>query len=234
MKQLITAAMILAAGCVYGVGVGLGGFGGISFPLGDMTADKDLYYQYTASGGNIGFGGGDMKSAVKLGTRALITVLPYLEIEGGLAYHLNYPQRDWDVPALDEPTYRIIPITVGANYVYRKGPAAFYAGGGAGYYLAKGTLTGTFNVPPYGDVELSGDMTANGIGLYVGGGFRYHFGSFSLDGGPRFNYVPNEGTYDVDMEYGIGPFRGSVPFEVEKGFNDTFLDVVVGVNYFFL
>ncbi|MGD8717513.1 MAG: hypothetical protein PVH29_01705 [Candidatus Zixiibacteriota bacterium] len=234
MRNLITAAMILAAGSVYGIGVGLGGFGGVSLPLGDMAADRNVFYQYTGTGGQVGFEGGEMKAAVKLGTRALVAVLPYLEIEGGFAYHLNYPQQDWDVPSFDEPTYRIIPITVGANYVYRHGPTAFYAGGGAGYYLAKGTLSATFNLPPYGDVEFSGDMTANNLGFYGGGGFRYHFGNFSLDAGPRFHYVPNEGTYDVDMKYGIGPFGGSVPFEVEKGFNDTFVDVVVGVNYYFI
>jgi hypothetical protein len=234
MKGLTALTAILTAGAACGLGFGAGGLGGIALPTGEMASDYVLYYQYTPSGGSLGFDGGNMRAGAKLGGRAYLTVLPYLEVEAAFAYHFNHAQKDWDVPAFDEPEYRIIPVTAGANYVLRSGPVALYASGGAGYYLARGTLSGTFNVPPFGDVEFSGDLTANKAGFYVGGGFRYYFGRFALDAGPRFHYVLNDGTYDVDMEYDIGLFRGSVPFEVEKGFNDSFVDILVGASYYFI
>lgn len=234
MRRLTALMAILAAGAAGGLGLGAGGFGGAALPTGGMASDYVLYYQYTPNGGNVGFDGGNMKAGAKLGARAYLTVLPYLEVEAAFSYHFNHAQKDWDVPAFDEPTYRIIPLTGGVNYVVRSGPAALYASGGAGYYFARGTLSATFNAPPYGDVEFSGDLTANKPGFYVGGGFRYYFGRFALDAGPRFNYVLNDGTYDVDMEYDLGFIRGSVPFEVEKGFNDSFVDILVGASYFFM
>ena len=234
MKGLAALTAILTAGAACGLGFGVGGFGGAALPTGGMASDLVLYYQYTPFGGNVGFEGGNMKAGAKLGARAYLAVLPGLEVEAALAYHFNHPQQDWDIPTFDEPTYRIIPLTAGANYVVRSGPVALYAAGGLGYYFAKGTLTATVNVPPYGDIKLSGDMSVNKPGFYVGGGFRYYLGKFALDAGPRFNYVLNDGAYDVDMEYDVGFFRGSVPFEVEKGFNDSFVDILVGANYYFM
>ena len=234
MRRLTALTAILAAGAAWGLGFGAGGFGGVALPTGEMASDYVLYYQYTPSGGSVGFDGGNMKAGAKLGGRVFLGLLPNLEVEAAFAYHFNHAQKDWDVPAFDEPKYRIMPLTAGANYVLHSGPVALYASGGAGFYLAKGTLTGTFRVPPFGDVEFSGDLIANKPGFYVGGGFRYYFGRFALDAGPRFNYVPNDGTYDVDMEYDIGFFRGSVPFAVEKGFNDSFVDILVGASYFFM
>ena len=234
MLRGIAAGILLSASACFAVSVGVGVFGGAALPTGDMASDLVLYYQYTPFGGNVGFEGGNMKAGAKLGARAYLAVVAGLEVEAALAYHFNHPQQDWDIPTFDEPTYRIIPLTAGANYVVRSGPVALYAAGGLGYYFAKGTLTATVNVPPYGDIKLSGDMSVNKPGFYVGGGFRYYLGKFALDAGPRFNYVANDGAYDVDMEYDVGFFRGSVPFEVEKGFNDSFVDILVGANYYFM
>jgi hypothetical protein len=234
MVKLIVTAATLAASAAYAISFGAGAFGGAALPTGDMAADLVLYYQFAPSGGSVGYEGGDMKAGAKLGARAYLGVLPGLEIEASFGYHFNHPQKDWNVPSVDEPTYRIIPITAGANYVVPVGPIALYAAGGAGYYLAKGTLEASFNVPPFGDVKFTGDMNVNKPGFYVGGGLRYYLGKFSLDVGPRFNYVMNDGTYDVDMEYNVGGFGGSIPFEVEKGFNDSFVDVLVGANYYFM
>ena len=234
MVKLIVTAATLAASGAYALSFGAGAFGGAALPTGGMAADLVLYYQYTPSGGSVGYKGGDMKASPKMGARAYLGVLPGLEIEAAFGYHFNHPQKDWNVPIFDEPSYRIIPITAGANYVIPVGPIALYAAGGGGYYLAKGTLRGSFKVPLFGDVKLSGDMNVNKPGFYAGGGLRYYLGKFSLDVGPRFNYVMNDGTYDVDMEYNVGGFGGSVPFEVEKGFNDSFVDILVGVNYYFI
>lgn len=128
------------------------------------------------------------------------------------------------------PSYRIIPLTVGANYVVSVGRIAFYAAAGAGYYFAKAAFTATAQF----NLELSGDMNVNEPGFYVGGGFRYRVGKFAFDVGTRFNYIENEGTYDVDMEYDIATFHRSVTFDVVKGFNDSFVDVLAGVNYYFM
>ena len=86
----------------------------------------------------------------------------------------------------------------------------------------------------YGQPDLREAYPIAANSTIVTGGFRYYFGKFALDAGPRFNYVLNDGTYDVDMEYNVGFFRGSVPFEVEKGFNDSFVDILVGANYYFM
>ena len=234
MLRGIAVGMLLWGSACFAVGVGVGVFGGAALPTGDMAADLVLYYQYTPFGGSVGYKGGDMKASPKMGARAYLGVLPALEIEAAFSYHFNHPQKDWNIPNFDEPSYRIIPITAGANYVIPVGPIALYAAGGGGYYLAKGTLEGSFNVPPFGDVKLSGYMSVNKPGFYAGGGLRYYLGKFSLDVGPRFNYVMNDGTYEVDMEYNVGGFGGSVPFEVEKGFNDSFVDIFFGVNYYFI
>jgi hypothetical protein len=234
MKKLALVPAIIAAGAAHGLGIGAGAFGGAALPTGGMAADLALYYPYSPSGGNVGYDGGDMKASAKLGARAYLGVLPGLEVEAAFAYHFNHPQKDWNIPNVDEPSYRIIPITAGANYVVPVGPVALYGGGGGGYYLAKGTLGGSLDVPPFGDVKFTGDMNVNKPGFYVGGGLRYYLGKFSLDVGPRFNYVMNDGTYDVDVEYNVGGFRGSIPFEVEKGFNDSFVDILVGANYYFM
>jgi len=234
MRGLIISAAVLTAGVACGVGLGFGGFGGVALPTGGMASDLVLYYQFGGSSGDVGFQGGNMAASAQFGGRVYVVVLPYLEVEGDFAYHLNHPQKDWDIPTFDEPAYRVIPLTAGANYVYRTGPMAFYGSGGFGYYLAKGELTATLDVPPFGEIDISGDLIANKVGFYGGGGFRYYFGRLALDAGPRFHFVPNEGTYEVDMKYGFGPVGGSVPIEVEKGFNDSFVDILVGASYYFL
>ncbi len=230
-KLIIAAGAFTAA---YASAVGVGAYGGAALPTGDMAADLVIYYQYSPWGGSVAYKSGDMAAAATLGARAYLGVFAGLEVEAALGYHLNHSQKDWDIPNVDEPSYRIIPLTAGANYVVRAGPVALYAAGGGGYYLAKGTLSATFDAPPFGPVKFAGDMNVNKPGFYAGGGFRYYLGEFSVDVGPRFNYVMNDGTYDVDMEYNVGGFGGSVPFKVEKGFNDSFVDILVGANYYFL
>ncbi|UCH79107.1 MAG: hypothetical protein JSU81_03930, partial [Candidatus Coatesbacteria bacterium] len=145
--------------------------------------------------------------------------------------------KDWvDNPFLEQPESTLIPITVGANYKFGLGNAGLYAGGGFGYYLLKwkgGILTRaeTLNATYY-----TTDISLNAPGVYFGGGFTYSFGNVALDVSPRFNYLFNSGPLDFngwgwseDNNRYLLQYRG-----LEKEYDDTYLDLVVGVNYYFM
>ncbi len=209
-KLTVLAALGLVAAAAYGVGFGFGGFGGIALPMGDMASED---------GSNLGM-------SPKFGGKVLIGVMPALDVEVAFAYHLNHKQKDWEtIEGVDEPKTTIIPITFGANYKLMFDSMGVYFGGGGGFYMQKMGDTGGFLGEPF-----SYDLEMNKPGIYVGGGFLYSFGSLALDISPRFNYVMNSGDYDLDVTVG----GQTQSFTVTKDYKDMYVDVLFGVDYFFM
>ncbi|MEE9456666.1 MAG: hypothetical protein V3W11_05920, partial [bacterium] len=62
------------------------------------------------------------------------------------------------------------------------------------------------------------------------------FGRFALDVSPRYNVIFNDGRFDMEA-WGWSP-NGNKYFiqamGINKDYNDTYLDVLVGVNYYFM
>jgi len=220
-KLTVLAALGLVAATAYGVGFGFGGFGGIALPMGDMAAEDDMATE--------AWDGGDLAMSPKFGGKVLIGILPALDVEVAFAYHLNHKQKNWEeVEGIDEPTTTIIPITFGANYKLMFGDMGVYFGGGGGFYMMKMSGTGVLPIIPAVTYEY--DLKANKPGVYVGGGFMYSFGKLALDVSPRFNYVMNSGDYDLDVT--AEGYTGSIA--VTKDYKDMFVDVLFGVDYFFM
>ena len=175
--------------------------------------------------------GGDLGMSPKFGGKVLIGVMPALDVEVAFAYHLNHKQKNWEeVEGVDEPTTTIIPITFGANYKLMFGSMGVYFGGGGGFYMMSMSSAMTIEIPPLPPVTGEFDLSMNKPGIYVGGGFMYSFGKLALDVSPRFNYVMNDGDYDVDVTVNGETFTG----KIEKDYKDMYVDVLFGVDYFFM
>jgi hypothetical protein len=219
MKRLAPLAILLTVAAAYGVGFGFGGFGGIALPMGDMAAEDDEQTEDALEGSDLGM-------SPKFGGKVLIGVMPALDVEVAFAYHLSHKQKNWEtVPGIDEPKTTLIPITFGANYKLMFDSMGVYFGGGGGFYMEKVQDTGEFRGVPF-----SFEVSANKPGIYFGGGFLYSFGSLALDVSPRFNYVMNSGDYDVDVTV-AGQTQS---FPVTKDYKDMYVDVLVGLNYYFI
>jgi hypothetical protein len=210
MRKAIFLLLTFAAAGAFAMGFGAGAFGGIALPMGDMASDEN----------------GNMTMSPKFGGKLILEPLPVVDVEVGFAYHLGHGQKDWESEeGMDEPKMTVIPITVGANYKLAFGNAGCYFGGGAGYYMEKIKFSGVMM-----DVNYTAELTVNKPGVYVGGGFTYAFGKLCLDVNPRYNYVMNKGDYDVTITA-----EGIEATEtMEKDWNDTFVDVLFGVDYFFM
>ena len=219
MRKLTVLTILgLAAATAYGIGLGAGGFGGIALPMGDMAAEDDAATE--------GWDGGDLGMSPKFGGKVLIGVLPALDVEVAFAYHLNHKQKNWEeVEGLDEPTTTIIPITFGANYKLMFGSVGVYFGGGGGFYMEKMKESGEILGIPF-----EAEASINKPGIYVGGGFMYSFGKLALDVSPRFNYIMNSG--DVDIDFTAEGQTETVT--VAKDYKDMYVDVLFGVDYFFM
>ncbi len=233
MLRAISFGVLMAASACLAVNVGVGVFGGAALPTGDMATWENSIGEL----GENPLTGSDLGLSPKFGAKVIVGVLPALDVEAAAAYHLGHPVKDWkDNPFLEEPKSTLIPITLGANYKIKFANVGVYAGAGFGYYLLKlkgGILTraATMNAMYY-----TTDVSVNGPGVYFGGGFIYSLGNFALDVNPRFNYVFNSGALDFDglgwsednHRYGL-QYRG-----LEKEYNDTYVDLLVGLNYYFL
>jgi hypothetical protein len=217
-KWTVLTLLGLVAASAYGIGMGFGGFGGIALPMGDMAAEDDEMAE--------GWQGGDLGMSPKFGGKVLIGVMPMLDVEVAFAYHLNHKMKNWEEEeGIDEPKTTIIPITFGANYKLMFDSMGVYFGGGAGFYMEKMTQSGTILGIPY-----EAEASINKPGIYFGGGFMYSFGKLALDVNPRFNYVMNSGDVEVDMTA-----EGETEtVTVTKDYKDMYVDVLFGVDYFFM
>lgn len=229
----IAAAALLWASACYAVSVGVGVFGGAALPTGKMgTWESPVEGSRETS-----LTGSDMGLSPKFGAKAIIGFGHGWEAEAAVAYHLGHGVKDWqDNDFLEEPKSTLIPITVGANYHYNFGNLGLYAGAGGGYYLEKfkGGVwwNAAFREPEY----FTTDVSFNGPGLYFGGGVTYAFGRFALDVGPRYTVVFNDTRFDM-VGSGWSPSGSKYGIQrsgVEKDYNDTYVDVLAGVNYYFM
>ena len=190
MARIIVVGVLISAAACFAVDVGVGLFGGVAVPVGKMGTWENSIGEL----GENPLTGSDLGLSPKFGGKFILGVLPAVDVEAGVAYHLGHPVKDWkDNPYLEQPKSTLIPITVGANYKFGLGDAGLYAGGGFGYYLMKwkgGILTraATMNAMYY-----TTDVSLNSPGVYFGGGFTYSLGTFALDVSPRFNYLFNSG-----------------------------------------
>lgn len=215
-KLTVLTALGLVAAAAYGVGFGFGGFGGVAIPMGDMASEPT----------NGAWDGGNLTMSPKFGGKVLIGFIPELDVEVAFAYHVNHKQKNWeDIEGLDEPKTTIIPITFGANYKLMFDSMGVYFGGGGGFYMEKWQDTGEYQSVPY-----SFELKINKPGIYFGGGFLYSFGNLALDISPRFNYIMNDGDYDLDVTV-----EGTTQsITINKDYKDMYVDVLFGVDYFFM
>ena len=233
MLRGIAAGMLLWASACFAVGVGVGVFGGVAMPTTKMATWENSIGEL----GDNCFTGSDMGLSPKFGAKAIIGFGRGWEAEAAVAYHLGHPVKDWqDNPFLEEPKSTLIPITVGANYRFNFGKFGLYAGAGGGYYLEK-LKGGILTMPATMDATyFTTDVSLNGPGLYVGGGVTYAFGRFALDVSPRYNVIFNDGRFDMEA-WGWSP-NGNRYFiqarGIDKDYNDTYVDVLVGLNYYFI
>jgi hypothetical protein len=233
MLRGIAAGMLLWASASFAVGVGIGVFGGVAMPTGKMATWENSIGEL----GDNPLTGSDMALSPKFGAKAIIGFGRGWEAEAAVAYHLGHGVKDWqENDFLEEPKSTLIPVTVGANYRFNFGDLGLYAGAGGGYYFEKlkgGVWWNTaFREPEY----FTTDVSLNGPGLYVGGGVTYALGRFALDVSPRYNVIFNDSRLYMEG-FGWIPSGKKFLFQfsgVEKDYNDTYLDVLVGVNYYFI
>jgi hypothetical protein len=231
MVRLITAAVAFAAVSAYGWTVGAGVFGGVAMAEGDMAAPGRRFVDF------LPLEGGDAGSSAAVGGRALVGITPALSVELAVAYHPNHPSKSWrGGGSLEEPKLSLVPITAGGRYTFAFRAAGFYLGAGGGYFLEDlGLVGGTYGPVTsvyYGEVDI------NAPGAYVAGGLTYRLWKLELEAGPRFTAVWNKGEYDYTYEV-KQTFPPTYKTEVRsaklnKDFNDTFVDLLVGLNYYFI
>jgi hypothetical protein len=236
MARGIAAGMLLWASACFAVSLGVGVFGGVAMPTTKM-ATWEIPDVSPGHPGYSPFTGSDMALSPKFGAKAIIGFGHGWEAEAAVAYHLGHGVKDWqENDFLEEPKSTLIPITVGANYRFNFGNLGLYAGAGGGYYLEKfkGGVwwNAAFREPEY----FTTDVSLNGPGLYFGGGVTYAFGRFALDVSPRYNVIFNDGFFDME---GLGWTPSGNKFliqarGIDKDYNDTYLDVLAGVNYYFM
>jgi hypothetical protein len=215
-KWTVLLALGLFAASAYSIGLGAGGFGGIALPMGSMASEDDETTE--------DWDGFDLGMSPKFGGKVLIGVIPALDVEVAFAYHLKHEEKNPDEGS-DPYTVKIIPITFGANYKLMFDAMGVYFGGGGGFYMEKMEWSGDLM-----GIPLEMTATINKPGIYFGGGFMYSFGKLALDVNPRFNYVMNSGDVDVEITAGGETMTDTV----KKDFSDTFVDVLFGVDYFFM
>jgi len=212
MRGIGIIAAVIVAGAAWAIPpMAVGGFGGVALPLADMAAEDDVATA-PVEGGNLGM-------SPKFGVKYLYgAVPPYFDLELTAAYHLNHPAKDYPSGGVAEPETTYLILTLGASYNFVTNvPWVFYSGVGAGYYMGK---IGFYEPGPAAPT-WAGQAEVNKPGIYVCGGGIYQFGAFGLDVSARLNYVLNSGTYAVDTTH-----------SVDKDYNDMFIDIVVGLDYF--
>ncbi len=233
MARAILAGALLSASTCFAVSLGVGVFGGAALPTGKMAT-----WEIPVAGSNESpFTGSDMGLSPKFGAKAIVGLGHGWEAEAAFAYHLGHPVKDWqDNDFLEEPKSTLIPITVGANYKFAFGNFGLYAGAGGGYYIEKfkgGVWWNTaFREPEY----FTTDVSFNGPGLYAGGGITYALGPLELAVGPRYNVIFNDGFFNMEGS-GWSPSGNKYGIQasgLEKDYNDTYVDVLAGVNYYFM
>lgn len=226
MKRRIVFILLLAAGTAWSIGLGVGGFGGVAFPTGAMADEDDS--------GNDDWDGSELGSSPALGAKVILGIIPLLELEAAFAYHTGHASDVFaDAPEIDEATAKITPITFGANVKYRAGLIGVYGGGGLGYYFGNFKASGTME-SIVGEIPIEGETTVDAMGVYLSGGIRFYIGALAVDLNPRYHVIMNDGDHDVTVSAEYEGFHWSETETLKKTFNDTYVDIRVGVDYYFL
>jgi hypothetical protein len=226
MLRGIAAGMLLWASACFAVGVGVGVFGGVAMPTGKM-----------GTAGITPYDGSNMSGSPKFGAKAIIGLWRGLEAGAAVAYHLGHAPKDWqDNDFVGEPASTLVPVTLGANYRFDFGNLGLYAGGGGGYYFEKfkGGIWWHYGYQEF--IYYATDVSLNGPGFYAGGGVTYDLGPLEIDVSPRYNVVFTPEDFDWEGRGWSNTGRRVYiqTMGVEKDYNDTYLDVLVGVNYYFM
>lgn len=225
---LLGAWALTLAGAASAVTFGVGGFGGVALPTGDMAYGT--------------WGGTDMSS--QLGVKVMMDVTPLFGLEAAGAYqpgyHFNHRE---EIPDGMDPTVQAIPLTLGANLKYAHGPLAVYGGGGGGYYLSAVRFSGNgyegTNAKP---APWETTANVNAPGFYGSCGFAVTFGKFAVDVNPRYTYILNRGEYPYEYEWETETAKtagtvlpwGSGSGTYVKDWNDSHFDILLGVDYYFM
>jgi hypothetical protein len=178
MKKLLVtlalAALLSAPASAVGVGAGAGYV--LGMPMGDFADDAELSV--------IGFGG-----------KFMVGVIPNLDIEVGVNYHVKFPVKD----ATDDDYVTIMPIKFGVAYKLPVGPVVIAPFGGGAYTM----------FTPH-DANGSGD-TESDFGFYVGAALKYPLTPMlNVYLSPDFLYVMSEDDADANsyntmiIEFPIG------------------------------
>jgi hypothetical protein len=214
---LIILLALIVINNAYAVGLEVGAFGGVAVPTGGMRTE----------------GGFELRSSPEISVIALLGINKYsgLEIRGG--YNFNHPPRtkeyDWA-----EYT-RVMPVNVGGYLKTTIGNIGFSLSGGLGYYFLQTKLVGTIDATGvcdtgFGNRAYPARVNMYAPGVYSGISVSYLFRKFALVFTPRFNYVFNNGTYDGKEIRGAGIER-TIP--INKNWNDSYLEFLLGVTYDF-
>jgi hypothetical protein len=176
-KLLITialAALLSAPASAVGFGVGAGYVLGL--PMGDFADGSELSV--------IGFGG-----------KLMVGVMPNLDVEIGVNYHVKFPVKD----ATDDDYSTVMPIKIGVAYKLPVGPVVIAPGGGGAYTM----------FTPH-DVNGSGD-TESDFGFYVNAAIKYPITpEMYFSAAPGLLYVMSEDDADANsfntmiIEFPIG------------------------------
>jgi opacity protein-like surface antigen len=229
MKKVAAIAALLTASVAYGMGMGAGGFYALSMPMGDVADNYEM--------GIIGFGG-----------KAMIGVMPYLNVDVGFGYHMKYKGK-WEgiskgilppaegpaPPAYPDPDdvddyyLTTIPITFGVSYPMTFDSMGVYFGGGGAFVMEKFNVGDSWTAAwspdkaPFG-YQQTAPEDVNKPGFYVGGGFKYGFtDKLALDVNPRWMMVLDAKEDDADT-----------PDVDESTSNSMFIDFLIGVDYAFM
>jgi hypothetical protein len=226
MARIIVAGVLISAAAAVALDVGVGLFGGAAVPVGKMGTEGMIQYD-----------GSNLSWSPNVGAKAVIGIWRGLSAEAAVGYHIGHPPKDWqENDFVEEKASTLVPITVGASYGLDFGNFGVYAAAGGGYYLEKLKSIVWWNYGTQEPVYVSTDISLDSPGIYVGGGLTYAFGRFALDVSPRYNVIFNDGPFDMEG-WGWSPSGNRYLIQasgVEKDYNDTYLDISAGVNYYFM
>jgi hypothetical protein len=208
MKKIGAIAALFAVGTAYGVGLGAGGFYAVSMPMGDVADNYEM--------GGSGFGG-----------KVMIGVMPYLNVDVGLGYHMKYKQK-WDDTVGTEPTdiddyyLTTIPITFGVSYPMTFDAMGVYFGGGGAFVMQRFNVGDSWTAAPPEGFGKTQPADVDKPGFYVGTGWNYFFTEkIALDVNLRWMMVLD--SEEADEAQGT-----------EETSNSMFIDFLIGVDYYFM
>ncbi|MEE9456665.1 MAG: hypothetical protein V3W11_05915 [bacterium] len=219
MYKLISAGAVFAVSAAWGLGLGIGVFGGAAVPLGAMAGEGITLAPHDEVG--------HLGSSWKVGGKTLLGLIPRLELEAAAAYHAGHATEHVDnpqVPGAEGTT--LVPVTAGANYKILAGPSPAYVSAGAGYYRQKSAYVG-FMSRQSRTFLYRAEITIRGPGFYVGGGFGLGAGPFTFAFEPRLHVILNKGDHTTTYDAGGATYE----VETKKDYNDVYVDLLFGVNY---